>query len=630
MSDTPPVREAICASPWSAIVDDADHGNENLTRIVDASCVEAAAEEREAVAPNSATATASTSTETRQRDRPPIATLNSPSPMRPRPAPTQPSDWDIAAQQREGETSFSDRRASPLPGNYASVRVILANGIVRTMDPSLPIARALAIAGGTIAGGVGTHETALPSPDHVDLGGRCVLPAFNDAHVHFPSWSLAQREARLEGALRLDEALSRIAHAPRASWIRGRGWRDDRWEATPTRQSLDAVTGETPAALWSRDYHTLWINSAALARAGAKVVAALGSGVERDGSGTPTGILREEAAWRFGDLVVDVSLDELVDATREGIRLAQSRGVASVHDMDGRIGALEVFQRIAENEGLGLRVLQSLPHERLPALAAAGIRSGLGSDYLRLGHLKVFMDGTLGSQTASLLDGSGIVLTTGEELEEIIRSAAAAGWPVAVHAIGNRANRDALDAFEATQAVWSPLGLRQRVEHAQCVARNDVGRFARLGVTCSVQFSHAVSDRDLVDRFWPDHARDAFPTRRLHDAGALLVNGSDAPVEELDPLAGIRAAVLRSDDERAPWHPDDGLTVEEALRATTTHAAWLAGDERRRGRLIPGQVADLVVLDADPVTVPVEQLASISVVATMVGGRWMFNPPPWD
>jgi predicted amidohydrolase YtcJ len=507
--------------------------------------------------------------------------------------------------------------------------MILENGVIRTMSPTLPTARALAIAGATVAGGVGTHETALPSPEYVDLRGRCVLPAFNDAHVHFPSWALAQREIRLEGTSSLAEALARVADAPRRSWLRGRGWRDGHWELRPTCAALDTVTGAVPTALWAKDYHSLWVNSAALALGG-DALAGHGELVERDASGEPTGILREEAAWRFHDEVVDVPFEELVDATRAGIWLAHSRGVAAVHDMDGRIGALDVFQHVNEREGLTLRVLQSLPHERLGALTAAGIRSGLGDPFLRLGHLKVFMDGSLGSQTAAMLDGSGIVITRGDELTQIVLDAAAAGWPVAVHAIGDRANRDVLDAFERTHAAWAPHGLRQRIEHAQCVSAPDVDRYSALGVTCSVQFSHATSDRDLVDRLWADRAADAFPFRGLADSGAVLVNGSDAPVEELDPLAGIVAAVLRTADERPPWQPEQALTVDEAIRATTTSAAWLAGDERRRGQLIPGFVADLVVLDRDPYAIPVDELPEIGVVATMVGGRWLFNPPPWD
>ena len=180
-----------------------------------------------------------------------------------------------------------------------------------------------------------------------------------------------------------------------------------------------------------------------------------------------------------------------------------------------------------------------------------------------------------------------------------------------MHAIGDRANREALDAFESTREVWAPLGLRQRIEHAQCLAPEDVGRFAELGVACSVQFSHAPSDRDLADRFWPDKAGGAYAFRSLWDSGAVVANGSDAPVEELDPLAGIRAGVLRTIDDRPAWHPDERLTVEQALLASTVNPAWLAGDERSRGRLLPGYLADLVVLTRDPLECPEDELESV-------------------
>jgi predicted amidohydrolase YtcJ len=223
-----------------------------------------------------------------------------------------------------------------------------------------------------------------------------------------------------------------------------------------------------------------------------------------------------------------------------------------------------------------------------------------------------------------------VQITSGEELADIVRRAARAGWPVAVHAIGDRANREALDAFEATRDDWAPRGLRQRIEHAQCLAPEDVPRFAELGVACSVQLSHAPSDRDLADRFWAGRTDRAYAFLSLWDSGALVANGSDAPVEELDPLAGIRAGVLRTIDDRPAWHPEQALTVEQALRASTVNPAWLAGDEHRRGKLLPGYLADLVVLSRDPLACPPEELESVEVVATMVGGRWTHNPPPWD
>ena len=498
------------------------------------------------------------------------------------------------------------------------------------MDPSLPTTAALALAGPLVAGGVGTHESALPTPDRVDLRGRCVLPAFADSHVHFPTWALAQSDVRLEGAAGLAEALDRVrGHTTSGSWIRGTGWRDATWDAPPTREALDEVTGATPTALWAKDYHSLWLNSAALALAGGELEVA-GGVVERNETGEPTGILREESAWRFRERFVQIPEAEWVEATRAGIRLAHSRGVASVHDKDGWLGAASIFGRIHEREGLTLRVFQSLPADRISALVELGLRAGVGDDFLRLGYLKCFMDGTLGSQTAWMLDGSGVRITSGDELAEIIRAGAAAGWPVSVHAIGDAANRAALDAFEVTRDLWQPLGLRHRIEHCQCLAPEDVPRFAELGIACSVQFSHAPSDRDLADRFWPEHAAGTYAFRSLWDSGAVVVNGSDAPVEELDPLAGIRAGVFRTIDARDPWHADETLTVEQALIASTVNPAWLAGDERRRGSLVPGHLADLVVLDRDPVTAPPEQLHEIEVVATMVGGRWVHNAPPWD
>jgi predicted amidohydrolase YtcJ len=508
--------------------------------------------------------------------------------------------------------------------------VILENGVVRTMDPALPVARALAIAGDRIAGGVGAHETALPTPDVLDLGGRCVVPGFTDSHVHFPTWSLGLHDLSLEGVASLADALERVRGASsRSGWIRGQGWRSANWETDPTKEALDEVTGATPAALWAKDLHSLWLNSAALALAqgGLEVE---GGVVERDDSGEPTGVVREEAAWRFRERFPSVSEDEWVDVTRAGVKLAHSRGVTAVHDKDGWVGAPEIFQRLREREGLTLRVWQSLPWKKLPELESLGIRSRFGDDFLRLGYLKVFMDGTLGSQTAWMLDGSGVRITSGEELAEIVRRAARAGWPVGVHAIGDRANREALDAFESTRDEWAPRGLRQRVEHAQCLDPDDLPRFAALGVACSVQFSHAPSDRDLAERFWPDRLSGSYAFRSLRESGAVVANGSDAPIEELDPLAGIRAAALRTIDERPGWRLEEALSAEEALHATTVAPAWLAGDERTRGKLVPGYLADLVVLTRDPVECPPDELETVEVVATMIGGRWVHNPPPWD
>jgi hypothetical protein len=384
------------------------------------------------------------------------------------------------------------------------------------------------------------------------------------------------------------------------------------------------VVSDVPAAMMAKDYHSLWLNSAALALADGDLEVP-GGVVERDERGEPTGVLREEAAWQFRSRHLIAPPEEYIDAMRHGLRLAAARGVTAVHDKDGWIGALGLWQQLESEGALTLRVWQSVPHERVAELRELRIRSGLGGRLLRLGYLKAFMDGTLGSQTAWMLDGSGVRITSGDELEAIVVAGAETGFPVAVHAIGDRANREALDAFERTRETWRPLGLRQRIEHAQLLAADDLPRFAQLGVAASVQFSHAPSDRDLADRFWAGKTDGAYAYRSLLDSGAVVANGSDAPIEELDPLAGVRAGVRRTIDDREAWHPAEALTVQQAFEATCLAPAWLAGEERRRGKLLPGYAADLVVLDRDPW----EDLDA-EVVATMVAGRWVHNPPPWD
>jgi predicted amidohydrolase YtcJ len=506
------------------------------------------------------------------------------------------------------------------------VNAVFEGGAIRTLDPARPSVEALAVSGGVVA------ATAAPDAVRIDLGGRCVVPGFADAHVHFPTWSLGLRQARLEGAHSRDEALARVEaaleHLPPGGWLRGLGWREGDWTEPPDLRSLDRVTGATPAALMSKDYHSLWVNSAALERAG-DLLDIPGGVIERDEHGRPDGVLRENAAWSFRDRHVRPTLDEMVDASRAGMRIAAARGVTAVHDKDGWLGSFEVHQRLLADGELLIRVWQSFPWERLDELAALGMRSGFGNDMLRVGYLKGFMDGTLGSATARLLDGSGVEITSRAALEDVVRRAAAAGWPVAVHAIGDAANRAALDAFEATRGDWEPPGLRPRVEHAQLLAREDVARFGELGVAASVQFSHAPSDRDLADRLW--EGRDgAYAYRSLLEGGALLANGSDAPVEELDPLAGLVAGVLRTLDERPAWRPEQALTVEEVLHATCVAPAWLEHQEQRRGMLRQGMLADLVVLDRDPFDCPPEELAGISVVATMLGGRWTHTGEDWE
>jgi predicted amidohydrolase YtcJ len=441
--------------------------------------------------------------------------------------------------------------------------VVLVNARVRTLDHARPLLDRLVIEGAVI----GPDDA---DGEHLDLGGAQVLPGFTDAHVHFPSWALARRELKLFGTRSLAEALERVAAAlPRDGWLRGRGWRDEDWPDEVNREALDRVTGDVPAALRSHDGHSLWVNSAATRLAGVE----LGSGV-----------LREEAAWHFFDRHAAAGPDETLAAMRDALPAAAAAGVTAIHDKDGARGAPEAFAALRDE--LTLRVWQSVPDV----------------DPSRGDYVKAFMDGTLGSRTALLLDGSGVRITTTERLAELIVEAAGARMPVAVHAIGDLANREVLDAFERTEAVWRPLGLRHRIEHAQCVHPDDVQRFARLGITASVQYTHATSDRELAARLWADRLDHAYPYRALLDAGVRLAGGSDAPVEELSPLDGLRSAA------------EEDVPEQAALESFTVHPAWLTGEEHRRGRLSPGFDADLVVLDGD------------RVAATMVGGRWAHGP----
>ena len=412
----------------------------------------------------------------------------------------------------------------------------------------------------------------------VELGDATVIPGLVDAHVHFPSWALGLRELRLFGTRSVSEALERIEACEKPAdggWLRGRGWREEDWPEgeRPTLAALDEVTGEVPTALRAHDGHTLWVNSAALRHGGLPA--------------HEDGVLREQEAWDFFDTFAVASAQETLDAVRAGIPVAHAAGVTGVHDKDGARGAPEAFAALREAGELTLRVWQSVPD----------------ADPGRGSYVKVFIDGTLGSRTALLLGGGGMRLMGPEGLGEAVRAAAEAGMPVAVHAIGDLANREALDGFEATEAVWRPLGLRHRVEHAQCIHADDIARYARLGIAASVQYSHATSDRELAARLWADRLDRAYPYRQLLDAGVRLAGGSDAPVEELDPLAGIAAA------------RECGVTREEALESFTAAPAWLEGAEDRRGRLSPGQDADLVILDGDRVR------------ATMVAGEWVHGQP---
>lgn len=484
---------------------------------------------------------------------------------------------------------------------------LVLRGDVRTLDPARPRAAGVTLRGGTI---VALHDAAadgaLRLPD-----GAVVLPGFSDAHAHLLSWASSLRELPLHEVGDRAQLLRLVAEAAarRPRWLRGFGFSVEAWPAGErelTRAELDAVAPDTPVALLAHDWHSLWVNSAALALA-REPLDVPGGVVERDADGRPTGVLREAAAWAFRDRVSSPSRDELRDALRAALDRVARAGVVAVHDKDGMLGSVDVVRELRAEAELPFRVWHSLP-AAAPSLA--------GADYL-----KAYMDGTLGSRTARLIGGGGVEVTSRDAFAALIERGARAGLPIAVHAIGDQAVRDALDAFELTAPVWRPLGLRQRIEHAQCVHPDDLPRFATLGVTASIQPAMAVTDRAVAERLWPERIERAYAYAALRDAGARLAGGSDAPVEPLAPLDGIRCAVLRTRGEREPWRSEQALDLETALRAWTVVPAWLEGRERERGMLAAGLAADLVVLDRDPAL----DLAGARVIGTIARGRWTYR-----
>ena len=508
--------------------------------------------------------------------------------------------------------------------------MILHNGSVRTGDPRLPLARAIAVAGDRIGGGVDVREgdRSLVSNERIDLGGRCVVPGFTDAHVHFLEWSLSLGRLDLSATRSRDEVLAAVAAAPQGGddWLLGAGWRAAHWpggDSEPQRAALDAVCGNRPVLLWAHDHHTAWLSSAALARVPVGDVPV----VERDAAGEPTGILRETAAWDAAAAIPPPPESAIDEALARGLLAAHARGVTGIHDFQ-REGGLAGWQRLHAVRRLTLRVWASLPAERLEAIIALGLRTGMGDEWLRIGPVKAFADGTLGSRTARMLEpfadaGHGEALLGDEQLRDLAARCGDAGLDLAVHAIGDGANRAVLDALEATQEHWRPHDLRPRIEHAQLLDPADLPRFAELGVTASMQPSHAPSDRPVAQAAWGARCAGAYALGSLAASGAALCFGSDAPIEPLDPLAGVQAAATRD------WPVSEALAVELALDGFWSGAARARHAERRLGRLLPGYAADLVVLERDPVTCPPEEIASIGVVATMAGGRWVHGRPPW-
>ncbi len=476
------------------------------------------------------------------------------------------------------------------------------------------------------------HELARRVPSRVrryEYPGALVTPGFVDGHTHFVMWAIGRRQVRLAGAGSRSEALERVAAGvPVQGWILGHGWNANQWDEPPDRAALDEVQ-PLPVFLTSLDVHSAWVNSAALAAAGITrdTPDPPGGRIVRDAAGEPTGLLLERAVELVAPHVPRPGAAELVEAVRQAQGEAHRLGVTGIHDVEDP-SALGAFQALDAAGELRLRVLFHPPVAQLPVLIRHGVRTGQGSPWLRLGGVKLFLDGSLGSRTAWMLqpyeDGrdSGMPVSTEGEARAAMQAAARAGLACVVHAIGDAAVRRALDLM----AELPRVGLPHRIEHFQCVDPADLERAAELGVVSSMQPAHLLVDIPLAERHWGRRSRWAFAFRSLLDRGTVLAFGSDVPVASLDPREGIWAAMARvsaSGDPPQGWYPEERLGFEEAVGAYTYGNALAAGVGERRGVLAPGQDADLVVWDVDPA---IERGAAAAfrearALLTVVGGE---------
>lgn len=534
-------------------------------------------------------------------------------------------------------------------------RLLLVNGRLHTQDPACPRATAVAMEGGrflAVGGDAEIRALAGAGARIIDLEGRRVIPGLVDGHIHAYDWALGRQRLQLAGTASLAHLTGQVAQAaqtaPPGAWILGLGWIETAWadRRMPLRADLDRAAPDHPVLLWRADLHLAAANSRALALAG------IDSGtpdppmgvIDRDAQGQPTGILRDLAMNLVTGRIPPPTPAQVAQAFRDALPALHRLGLTGLHDqrlMGGLEGAaaLDAWQALAAERSLDLRVWTNLPGERLEEAIALGLRTGLGGSRLRIGHCKFFADGAQGVRTAWQLEpylgtgGTGLPLTPMDALERALARAREHGLALSVHANGDRANRELSLVFERVLAAPLPPGAvpaaaPHRVEHLQLIRPEDVQRFARAGVTGSVQPVEVTEDIDMMAATVGGLDRYGHAWRTLLDAGIPLAFGSDAPVSDPNPFLGIHAAVTRRRRDGTPvqgWHPEQRLTVAEAVQAYTLGNAAATGQERDLGSLTPGKRADLVVLDRDVFTVDPAELAEARPVLTVFDGRVVYG-----
>ncbi len=449
--------------------------------------------------------------------------------------------------------------------------------------------------------------------EQIDCGGRLLVPGFVDGHAHLLNTGMAMSSVDLKGVPSVAAAVERVKEraeaTPPGRWIRGAGWDQHAWPGTrfPNRQQLDVGTAGCPTVLTHTSGHCVWVNSAALRAAGItrETQSPIGGEIQSDEDGEPTGVLFDNAAELVYAAMPAVAQQDRIAALSEAIRDAQTLGVTGAHAMDVGRGELRALQTLHNQRELRFRTRAFLTARRLGDWVGS-TRTGDGDDLLGIGGVKFFSDGALGSLTAWMLEpyeGSanvGFPLVPPDELEQQVRRCLTAGLAPAIHAIGDRANGQVLDILERTRSV-SP-SLPRRIEHAQLLRLEDVPRFGQLGVTASIQPIHATQDMGKVDSFWGQRGRGAYAFATLAAAGANLAFGSDSPVETIDPLSGLHAAVTRRSAEGEPqdgWYPAERLDLRQALTAYATGCARAVGEQSWLGRIGVGYRADAVLLSED-------------------------------
>jgi hypothetical protein len=552
----------------------------------------------------------------------------------------------------------SARRQQP-----RAVALVLTNGKVFTADAAGTIVEAVAIDAGRVVA-VGTSReigAAYRGARTVDLRGRLVTPGFNDAHIHFLGGGLSLLRVNLSGAKTLAEAKARVAARVRevapGTWITGRGWDHTLWGGQwPTKKDLDEVAPANPVILQRVDGHVSWANTPALAKGGVTRSTADPQGGEilRDAAGEPTGILKETAAGLVSRHVPEPTRGEQMEALARALAEARRLGITSIQDNSG-YETTKLYRELLRDGKLTVRVAEWQDFndsvEELKRQRAEFATFKDDPSRLRLTALKGYVDGTLGSRTSAMLapfaddpHNSGIPRRPPEELTRMVVERAGEGFQMALHAIGDRANRMALDAFAAAKAEGDKHGFayqgaasrmpadflrRDRVEHAQVVAPADFARFRELGVVASMQPSHAISDKRWAqERLGEYRVLGAYAWHMMRAYGVRVPFGTDWPVEPISPYLGLYAAVTRQSTEGDPpggWWPQERLSVADAIRCYTAEGAYASFEEKEKGRIAQGMLADLVVHSRDLLTVKPEEILLTEAEMTIFDGRIVYE-----